>query len=516
MELTNLVSSDGLKSIYFTHQNALLHQDGDIYTSDFTSPAINEIKALVTKTPSLLDDALGKRLQVILCEQSVLSRVLEESQETQEIVTLDDDKQSEVARRVRRLLQNAVDKGSSDVHIELYKNETRLNARVDGQLISMDKNIPDYHYGLALFGYVFNELAVDKDGDFYVSKINNGRVILTLECDGVKRDTIWRAAYIPAKDKGGQVTLRWLNKEETIPPLDELGWETGHVQVMRDFANSPSGVCILTGQVGSGKTTTIAATISELKDQGRSINTLEDPVEFDLGVIQTSVINQGDDADGFFTHAKALLRHDVDIESHGEMRDKKGAMSVCRKGETGQIMFTTMHTSSAIGIAHTLNEQMHVPKAVIAAPNLMKLWIYQTLVRTLCPHCKLSHESLPLHYEEATLAKINQWHSDLDGNLEHIRYKNPTGCEHCTQGEKGRTSLVEMIVLDNQDRQFIFNQDYLGWETALKQKGFKSVKDHALLKIKRGEIDVLTCAGRVNDLLMDTSTNVYDAFFKEE
>ncbi|OCH45173.1 GspE/PulE family protein [Aliivibrio fischeri] len=516
MNQHNIVMTDELKSIYFKHQNTVLTDEAEIYTSDFSSLAIEAIKTLTDNTPDLLPDMLGRRLNVVLCEQNHINTVLEANQEELQPLALDDDKQSEVALRVRNLLQDAVNREASDVHIELYKAETRILARVDGQLLPMEKTIPEYGYGLSLFGYLFNELAVDKGGDFYPTKENNGRVILTLNCNGVRRDTIWRAAYIPAKDKGGQVTLRWLNKSEVIPSLDELGWETGHTQAMRAFCHSPAGICILTGQVGSGKTTAIAATLSELKGKGRSINTLEDPVEFDLGVIQTSIRADDDSEDGFFSASKALLRHDVDIESHGEIRDKKGAMSVCRKGETGQIMFTTMHTSSAMGIAHTLNEQMHVPKAVISAPNLMKLWVYQTLVRTLCPHCKLTHDELPSHYDKETLEKLNRWHSELEGEKAHIRYRHPKGCKHCTLGEKGRTALVEMIVLDNEDRQFIFNQDYLGWEKALINKGFKSVKEHALLKIRRGEIDILTTASRVNHLLVDTTANVYDTFFKGE
>ncbi|MGR5456942.1 ATPase, T2SS/T4P/T4SS family, partial [Vibrio alfacsensis] len=79
-----------------------------------------------------------------------------------------------------------------------------------------------------------------------------------------------------------------------------------------------------------------------MKRKGRSINTLEDPPEFDLGIIQTPVLDRNED--GFFQLAKLLLRHDVDIEMHGEIRDQKGAMSMCRKGETGQLMFSTLHT----------------------------------------------------------------------------------------------------------------------------------------------------------------------------
>ncbi|WP_161493393.1 ATPase, T2SS/T4P/T4SS family, partial [Zoogloea sp. LCSB751] len=87
----------------------------------------------------------------------------------------------------------------------------------------------------------------------------------------------------------------------------------------------------------------------------------------------TPVKEGGEEMRGFSYYSKQTLRHDVDVEMHGEVRDKIGAMELTRKGETGQLMFTTLHTSSALGIAHTLTDQMHVPPAVIAAPALMRL-----------------------------------------------------------------------------------------------------------------------------------------------
>ncbi|MFA0210242.1 GspE/PulE family protein, partial [Vibrio artabrorum] len=353
--------------------------------------------------------------------------------------------------------------------------------------------------------------------DFHVGTINNGRLSFVLDTPEGKRDTQWRLAYIPAKDKGGQCTLRWLNKETAIPTLDSIGWEVGHVRVMRDFMNSASGICLIAGQTSSGKTTTIAAALSEMKRQGRSINTVEDPVEFDLGVIQTSVTAKQGQDNHFNAYTKALLRHDVDIESHAEVRDERGAMNMCRKGETGQIMFSTLHTSSALGIAHTLNEQMHVPSALLAAPDLMKLWIYQTLVRTVCPHCALTLKQAKPAWTETQTTRFATWLlSNPSLNPDTLRFRHPDGCSQCIAGEKGRTTLVEMVVLDDEDRAFILARDYLTWLTVLKAKGFKSVVDHANLKISRGEVDIFSAAGRVDGLFPKDTTAVYQGLWEEE
>ncbi|WP_234498193.1 GspE/PulE family protein [Vibrio maritimus] len=508
-----VVMSDELKSIYYQRQDVLLIEDGSLHTSDFESPSIAAIQSLMKAHFKTHGFEFMPELNVSYIEPFIIKKHLDtlskESDVQSESAKL---MNSESASRSRHIFELAVQKGASDIHIELFKSETRIEARIDGRLIELIKPIQEYEYGELLIGYLFNDVSVDKDEDFYPTKPNNGRLSLLLETNEGKRNTDWRISYIPAKDKGGQCTLRWLNKEVEVPKLDSLGWEPGHVDAMQSFMASASGICLIAGQVSSGKTTVIASSLNEMKRKGRSINTLEDPPEFDLGIIQTPVLDRNED--GFFQLAKLLLRHDVDIEMHGEIRDQKGAMSMCRKGETGQLMFSTLHTSSAVGIAHTLNEQMHVPTALVAAPDLMKLWIYQTLVRTLCPKCSHTLEQAKRHWSEKEKEQFEAWlanHPKL--STEDLRFRHKAGCEHCESGEKGRTSLVEMLVLDDEDRQYILSKDYLGWLDALKSKGYKTVADHANLKICRGDVDVFTAAQRVDGLFPIKSETVYHSFF---
>lgn len=508
-----VVMSDELKSIYYQRQDVLLLEDGSIHTSDFDSPSITSIKALIRDHFREHGFEFLPELNVSYIEPFIikkhldtLSKDLDEQDESSKLMN------SESASRSRHIFELAVQKGASDIHIELFKSETRIEARIDGRLIELIKPIQEYEYGELLIGYLFNDVSVDKDEDFYPTKSNNGRLSLLLDTNEGKRNTDWRISYIPAKDKGGQCTLRWLNKDVEVPKLDSLGWEQGHVEAMHGFMASASGICLIAGQVSSGKTTVIASSLNEMKRKGRSINTLEDPPEFDLGIIQTPVLDRNED--GFFQLAKLLLRHDVDIEMHGEIRDQKGAMSMCRKGETGQLMFSTLHTSSAIGIAHTLNEQMHVPTALVAAPDLMKLWIYQTLVRTLCPKCSQALDEAKSHWSAKEKEQFDAWlEKNPDVSTKDIRFRHKDGCDDCELGEKGRTSLVEMIVLDDEDRKYILSKDYLGWLDALKSKGYKTVADHANLKISRGDVDVFTAAERVDGLFPIKSEAVYQSFF---
>ncbi|RJX65861.1 exonuclease SbcC [Vibrio sinensis] len=520
MNHSNVVVSDQLKSLYFTHQNAVLLDDGTLLTSDYDSAAIALIKKHIIEQNKEYPELLGVVIRVEKTDTSTIAEKIESLSTKGVQFQMQNDDISTIGKDAKNLLQLAVKRGVSDIHIELYGHETRIMARVDGRMVELQKTIPEYNYGLTLISYLINQLGKDQDSDFSPKAKNNCRIEIDLiapdkNSDGkvieVERETRWRVSYIPAQNNGGQLSLRWSNKNTKIPLLEELGWEAGHIETIRRFLNSAFGALLFAGQVGSGKSTSIAAMLNEMKNTGRSINTLEDPVEFDIGVIQTSVKSTEELNDLI----KLLLRHDVDIEMHGELRDQEGAMAACRKAETGQLMFSTIHTSSAVGIAHTLNQQMKIPLALITAPELMKMWVYQTLVRMLCPLCSLSLEEASLIWSEPEKKQFKEWseRNQINQASSKMRFRNPSGCKCCHEGEKDRTSLVEMIVLDDEDRQFIIKEDYISWVKALKKKGYKTVLDHANLKISRGEIDIFTAAERVNGLFERSTDSIYDSFF---
>ncbi|MGL6262141.1 GspE/PulE family protein [Vibrio sp. WXL103] len=505
-----LMLSDGLKSVYFAEQDTVLTDQGTILTSNYDSLAIGAIKQHITDNRTEYPSLLGAQLAVARVEHKVIRAYLETIMADNDPAEMDEEVKSSIGQAAKELLQKAVSLRSSDIHIELYRKSTIINARVDGRIIELRKPIPERDYGETLIGYLFNELADDKDSDFYVTKMNNGRLSMELITGDTRRECQFRISFIPGADRGGQAVLRWLNAQTRIPKIDEIGLEPGQVQVVRDFMASKSGAFLLTGQTGSGKSTTVAAVLTEAKGTGRAINTIEDPIEFDLGVMQTSVNSDEE----FTEYGNLLLRHDVDIEMRGEVRTKEGALSVCRKAETGQLMLTTLHTSSTIGIAHTLNKQLGIPLAVIAAPDLMRLWMYQTLVRKLCPHCHLSLEEAKQHWGSQHHMQYERWLQHGVATT-HMRFKNPNGCSQCTQGEYDRTVLAELLVLDDTDRHFILKEDYLGWHDHLIEKGYKTVADHANLKIARGEIDLFTTAQRVNGLFAQDVNEVYASMFKE-
>ncbi|EPG0370350.1 GspE/PulE family protein [Photobacterium damselae] len=524
----SLVIDDELRTLYLEDPSSLFFSNGEIWTTSFEAPRLKALIQYITHNPILED---GRFYGVSPFIKQVAKSVLDAYRVDLDVVTAtnesDDDSSSDVKDRLWYILQEAVNRKSSDVHIEVYKNRTEIYSRVIGVRLPIGESIPDPSYGQSLFSVLFLDIAIDKIADFNAGTPNAGRVEHNLMVNGSNRKTIWRASYLPAKDGGGKVSLRWLNKSETIPRLDDLGYTEGQLAVFRNFIRRSKGLFLLSGVTNSGKSTLIAALIDLSKElfPGRSHHALEDPPEFDLGIVQTHVTPEqkvSEDSDEYRDYAyysKVLLRQDPDVISIGEVRDRAVAMQSCRLADTGQLVMATLHTSNPIGIAETYISQFNVPPAVMSTPDLMSVWATQTLVRTLCPHCKIPHNEAKAHYHQLGLddeyhrgARIIEEHLG-DDERDGIYWRNPTGCKCCNlspqKGESGLTSVLEMIVFDDEDRHFLAKEDYLGWHQALKAKGYPELKDHALLKLRQGLIDINTAADRVPTLITVKTSDIY-------
>ncbi|HDS1208449.1 TPA: Flp pilus assembly complex ATPase component TadA [Shewanella algae] len=513
---TYLITDDELNEYYLEDKFCIAVMTGEgpvIYTTSYETLRIDKI---VSHVQNMEGDYWGRVPKVKLCNESEIEDLRSTSHNGKAAQYTDDsDKSSRVSVRVSEQLQKAVDERSSDIHIEVYKNLTKILHRIDGRRVVVSE-VRDREYGMQLIGNIFNTKCQET---FEPKKVLNGSFETQLVENGVDRKTEWRAAYIPGKNSGGRCVLRWLNQSAQLLTLDQLGWTSAHVAIVRDILQGPSGIIMLTGKTNSGKTSALAAMLSEF-DDSRAIHTLEDPVEYDLkGIVQTHVRTDVKEKDvvteGFPHYSKALLRHDLDVEMHGEIRDYETAMEVHRKGETGQLLFSTLHTSTTIGIATTFIKQWNVPAAVVSAPELHRLWINTALVRTLCNKCKLTEDKAREYYSSKSNEELEKFEvvveisKSICGDTNTVRYFNPDGCDCCCKGEKGRTSVVEMLVLDDEDRDYILRSDFLGWKKALNDKGFLELRDHAIYKIKKGEIDIRTAISRVTGLLKTDTKTVY-------
>lgn len=528
-----VVIDDTLSTYYHEDSSSFFFDNGEIWTTDYEAPRLKTIISYVQESKDLLEGQFfGKTPYVIKVLPDVLDAyradlVSYDASRIDSLESYEGQETSEVKERLWLILQQAIDRGSSDVHIEVHKGHTSLYSRVDGSRVPIGNDIPDPSYGMGLFSVLFLDVATDKLADFAANTANAGRVEHPLRVSGELRNTIWRASYMPAKDNGGKVSLRWLNKTETIPPMAVLGYTRSHLEQFENFIRRSKGILLVSGVTNSGKSTLIASLIQRSKElyPGRSHHTLEDPPEFDLGVIQTHVqCNQkvsedGDEYKDYSYYIKVLLRQDPDFISVGEIRDHEVAMGTCRMGDAGQLVVATLHTSSAVGIGETLISQYKVDPAVLATPDLMCIWATQTLVRTLCKECKVPHhEAEKVYREEDFYGEYERGMKVINampGDDSNIFWRHPNGCNKCNDGEKGLTSCLEMIVFDDEDRTYLSNADYLGWHHSLHKKGFKELKDHAMLKVRQGLLDINTAYDRVPTMYKQAAEDVYNEMFDD-
>jgi general secretion pathway protein E len=278
-----------------------------------------------------------------------------------------------------------------------------------------------------------------------------------------------RVSTLPS-NHGERVVLRILDKQAAQLNLNLLGMPDATVKIIRQLIAEPHGIILVTGPTGSGKTTSLYAMLTELNEVTRNILTIEDPIEYDLeGIGQTQV-----NAKVQMTFAKglrAILRQDPDVVMIGEIRDLETAEIAVQASLTGHLVLSTLHTNSALGALTRLRD-MGVESFLLSS-SIVGL-VAQRLVRKLCPHCKTLHQ---LRDDEKELMGL-----DINADLSNVF--EPQGCDLCNHlGYKGRTSIYELITVDETLRGMIHRhenlqvmEDYLRPGTAsIREDGFKRV-----------------------------------------
>ena len=332
-----------------------------------------------------------------------------------------------VIQLVNQLIQRSMDLGASDIHVESVDGGLRLRYRIDGVLQDAPAQIDE-----RLAAAVISRVKLLANLNIAERRLpQDGRIMMRVK--GHELDL--RVSSLPTVH-GESVVMRVLDRQSVRLDIADMGFSPNVLKHYLGLLSRPHGVLLLTGPTGSGKTTTLYASLSNLDSETLKIITVEDPVEYQLeGINQIPVQSQID-----LTFARALrsiLRQDPDIIMIGEMRDTETAQIAVQASLTGHLVLSTLHTNTAAG-AITRLEDMGVERFLItAAVNGV---LAQRLVRVLCKHCKRPSElgpkqlkQLGLTAEEATDATIFE----------------PVGCDHCKQtGFAGRTAIHELFVLD--------------------------------------------------------------------
>jgi general secretion pathway protein E/type IV pilus assembly protein PilB len=362
---------------------------------------------------------------------------------------------------VPNLIGEAKALGSSDIHIEPYEEKARIRMRIDGALME--------RYVLSKDGYpsLVNKIKIQANLDISEKRLpQDGRIFF--EQQGKRIDI--RVSILPTLH-GEKVVLRLLSNDATAIDLSVLGFNKEDLENYLQGAKKPNGIVLISGPTGSGKTTTLYATLKLLNETSRNILTIEDPIEYTLEGINQVQLKESIGLD-FASALRTFLRQDPDVIMVGEVRDKATATMAIRASLTGHLVLTTIHTNRAWGIIARLID-MGVAPFLLA--DTLNLAVAQRLVRLLCPHCK----------EEEAL-NSSEYPKSYKPPKTLLQQYTAKGCSECFYtGYRGRKAIYEVIPIDNELSHCIKNEE-LNVEHLLKKRNIRSLADNAFDFFEKG------------------------------
>ena len=387
----------------------------------------------------------------------------EEKNDLEEIGEDDDVNSAPIVRLVHNILESAVRRKASDIHIEYDGDHMRVRFRIDGILVEhMRTSAKAYKAIISRIKIMANlnisEKRLPQDGRIY------------LEIDNKPVD--FRVSTMPTS-KYEKVVMRVLDKSSFMVSKEKLGFSEESIEIYDNLLSKPYGLILVVGPTGSGKTTTLYSMLNQLNDVEKNILTIEDPIEYELEGINQSQINYKAGLD-FASALRAFLRQDPDIIMVGEIRDHDTAEIAIRASLTGHLVLSTLHANTAVGAISRLSD-MGMDSFLITS-SLVGV-VAQRLVRKVCPHCKAAYE--------ASIGEKKALNYDINKNL--TLYKGE-GCEKCNNtGYKGRLGIYEMIQVSKPIRELIDSgakeEEILSKANEL---GMKNMRQDASMKVISG------------------------------
>ena len=346
----------------------------------------------------------------------------------------EDNSDAPVVKLVNLIITEAVQLRASDIHIEPFEDRVRIRYRIDGRLVERD-NPPR-----RLLGAILSRIKILAKLDIAERRRpQDGRIKLT--ADG--KDYDLRVSVLPT-NHGQSVVMRILDKDNIRVGIRQLGLSENDFRQFKNLIRRPNGIILVTGPTGSGKTTTLYASLNELNRPDTKIITAEDPVEYYLAGINQVEIKHSIGLD-FARVIRSMLRQAPNVILVGEMRDTETAQMGIQASLTGHLVFSTLHTNDAPG-AITRMIDMGVPAYLVASSIIAVL--AQRLVRVNCPKCKQPHQPLDTQIEAAGITPEM---------LKGATFMKGRGCSNCQKsGYKGRLGIFELMVMTSKIRELAF------------------------------------------------------------
>jgi MSHA biogenesis protein MshE len=457
----------------------VLDDKGDKLLVGMSDPGdINAVDDLSNRLPKPIEIAVVSETQLFAAYENFyrkteeiasfaqeLAEEYDDSQDFELNIGVDGEQDTAVAKLLHSIFEEAVLAKASDIHIEPEENQLRIRQRVDGQL--QETVIPERNIAAALVlrlklmsGLDISEKRLPQDGRAEI-KIK-GRVIDI------------RVSTMPVQN-GESVVMRLLDQSQGLLTLDQTGMPPAILNRYRRLLKRPHGMILVTGPTGSGKTTTLYGSLTELNKPESKIITVEDPVEYRLPRINQVQVNYKIDLT--FSHVlRTTLRQDPDIIMVGEMRDKETVEIGLRGALTGHLVLSTLHTNDSISSAIRLLD-MGAPGYLVASS--LRGIIAQRLVRRICDNCSV---------DEQVSSEANFWLKTLNEDISNITFKKGAGCQKCNHsGYRGRVGVFELLEMTEAMMNSLKNEDTSAFsEAARLSPEYKPLAHSALLYAKEG------------------------------
>jgi type II secretion system protein E len=401
-------------------------------------PAVDDLGVLVQRPvqavladPALIKERieeyfLEKILQGIPTEDGAVAEI-DDSTDLADLTRMAGE--SQVVQMVNLLFAQAVRDGASDIHIEPYEKEVKVRMRIDGMLSDMMRPPKRMHPALISRLKILGEMNIAER-----RLPQDGRIKIMI----AGRPVDVRVSIVPSVF-GERAVMRLLDKGTALLGLPELGMQPDVLEKYRKLISIPHGIILATGPTGSGKSTTLYASLQEIWSPTTNILTIEDPVEYQVPGISQVQVRPGIGLT-FASGLRSFLRQDPDIIMVGEIRDHETAEIAIHASLTGHLVFSTLHTNDAAGAVTRLLDMGVEP--YLAASSLAGV-VAQRLLRRVCSNCALPDDPDP-----SNLRAIG-----IRGDEPNATFRRGAGCEKCQgTGYKGRQGLYELFLVDEEIR----------------------------------------------------------------
>jgi len=440
---------------------------GNVFAVDDIRTLTGRDIRIVVATRSDIADAIERVSRVDAEVGDLAASAAEEASDIDDLAALKETvDEAPIVKLVNLLITQAVNDRASDIHIEPQERDVRIRYRIDGVLHEVMRSPKSIQNG------VLSRLKIMADIDIAERRIpQDGRVGLVV---GGKAIDL-RVATMPTVH-GEKAVIRILDKSHALLNLTDLGFSDSNMERFEASYRKPYGMILVTGPTGSGKSTTLYATLNILNTADRNIITVEDPVEYRLA--GTNQVQMNPKAGLTFASAlRSILRSDPDVVLIGEIRDGETAQIAVQAALTGHLVLSTLHTNDAPSAVTRLTEMGIEPFLVSSAVDAV---LAQRLIRVLCEKCKEYYQPTADALKEARIPLLP------DGSVP--RLYRPVGCNHCgNTGYRGRMAVHEVMTMSEEiERMTVERRSSEEIAKVAQEQGMMTLRQDGILKLLAG------------------------------